>query len=146
MYVLMHLSDAHHVSVSQIVIHSLGKSAHQKIILETLQQNLVRTFFQRLLAQKMFANVFYPLLSDPCRPKELFKIQRIHLLNGHAPERNRRCFRQCHPKLRTTGDETIARLLIEKLQHGQQMGITLNLIQKNQRVGLVSQRRRIVIS
>ena len=46
-YIPMYLSDTNHIPISQIIVDSFGQPSHKQVILETLQQDVMRTLIQR---------------------------------------------------------------------------------------------------
>ena len=137
---------SHHVPVGQIFVDRLGQAADEQIVLEVLQQQFMGAFVEAFLALERLTDVRYPFLADARCPKELFEIERVHLLHLDAADRHRRRLRQCHTQLRAAGDEAVFTLLVKELEHGQQVRVALYLVEEHQRVALVAQGLAVVVA
>ena len=83
--------------------------------------------------------MLYEFVSYSICPKKLLKIKWIKMLDFYASHRNGKRLEQSDAQFRTAGDIGEAVVLVEELKQGEQMWISLNLVEENQSVVLATQ-------
>ena len=125
-----------YVLLRQIGIDRIGQPADQQILAEQIHYLVVRRLVQRLQCLKPPAHSGDGKFIQPIRIQELLKIQGEHLDLSDAAHGNGGGLRQRDAQQRAACDIGEPAVLSQKLEHGEQVRIGLDLIQENQRIFL----------
>ena len=130
-----HLDD---IGVCNKGVYSIGQPADQQILLEKIHYLLMHGGIQTLTGKEL---LMHHIDGEPIKPvcqQKLLKIQREHALDLNTPDGDRGGLLQGHAQQRPAGNIGVPIVLLQKLEHGQQVRIRLDLIKENQRVFLLS--------
>ena len=127
-------SHLHNVGVREEGVHRVGQAADQQVFSEEVHDLLVDRGVQALARKEFFAHHVDGEAIKSVRQQEFLKIQREHALDLDAPDGDRARLFQRDAEQGPAGDIGVSIVLFQKFQHGQQMGIGLDLIEEDQRV------------
>ena len=130
-----HLDD---IGVCNKGVHSIGQPADQQILLEKIHYLLMHGGIQTLTGKELLMHHIDGKPIKPVCQQKLLKIQREHALDLNTPDGDRGGLLQGHAQQRPAGNIGVPVVLLQKLEHGQQVRIRLDLIKENQRVFLLS--------
>ena len=98
----------------------------------------MRRCVQTLTGQELLAHHVDGKAVEVVGEKELFKVQREHALDLDAADGDRARLLQRHAEQRTAGNVGELVVLLQEFEHGQQVGVGLDLIEEDQRVFLLA--------
>ena len=130
--------DLHDIGVCNKGVHGVGQSADQQVLLKEVHHLPVHSRIQALAGKEL---LMHHIDGEPIKSvcqQELLKIQREHALDLDTPDGDRGGLLQGHAEQRPAGNIGVPIVLLQKLEHGQQVRIRLDLIKENQRVFLLS--------
>ena len=130
-----HLDD---IGVCNKGVYSIGQPADQQILLEKIHYLLMHGGIQTLTGKELLMHHIDGKPIKPVCQQKLLKIQREHALDLNTPDGDRGGLLQGHAQQRPAGNIGVPVVLLQKLEHGQQVRIRLDLIKENQRVFLLS--------
>ena len=130
-----HLYD---VGIGQEGVHRIGQPADQQILLEKIHDLLMGGDVQTLPGQELPAHRVDGKAVEAVCQQELFKVQREHALDLDAADGDRAGLLQRHAQQGAAGNVGEPVVLLQKFQHGQQVGVGLDLVEENQRVLLLA--------
>ena len=136
--IVMDRSYLYDVGIGKKRVHGVRQPADQQILLEKIHDLLMRGDIQTLTGQKLLTHRVDRKTVEAVRKKKLFEVQREHALDLNAADRDRARLLQGHAEQRTAGDVGELVVLLQEFEHGQQMGIGLNLVEEDQRVFLLA--------
>ena len=134
----MDRSHLYDVGIGKKGVHRIGQAANQQILLEKIHDLLMRGDVQALTGLELLVHRVDCEAVEPVCQKELFKVQREHALDFDTADGDGACLLQRHPEQRSAGDVGELVILLQELEHGEQMRIGLNLVEKDQRVFLLA--------
>ena len=126
--------EGHDVPLREELVHAIGEAPADEVIPEQVHEPLVDAVGDAGLLHHLLPDLGHQGLLDPVGPEELLEIHRIHADDVDAPYRNRRGPPQLHAQQRPAGDELVAAVGPEELQHGQEVAVLLDFVQEDQGV------------
>ena len=136
--IVMDRSHLYDVGIGNKGVHGVGQATDQQIFLEKIHDLLMRGDVQALAGQELLAHRVDRKAVEAVCQKELFEVQREHALDLDAADGDRARLFQRHAEQRTTGNVGELVVLLEEFEHGQQVGVGLDLVEEDQCVFLLA--------